>query len=83
MTGSDDDLIGRLRNDFDGFSRYDFQLALIPTAFLVSAVGVGATALPARTGLLFAGAVSLLVLADALFVDPPSGPGTGPGAGAP
>lgn len=77
MTGSYDDLLGRLGIGLEGFSRYDFQLAIIPLAFLLSTVGVEAFALSTRAGLTFASVVSLLVLANALFIDPPTGPDTG------
>jgi hypothetical protein len=56
-------------------SRYDFVLAAIPLAFLLSVAGSLVASVPLRNALLVGAAVGGLVLADALFGHPPTGNG--------
>lgn len=61
-----DDRLGSL-------SRYDLVLALIPAAFLLTAVAVGLFGVPLRAGLTAAGAIGTVALVDAMFLNPPTG----------
>ena len=59
------------------FSRYDFVLAVIPTAFLIAIVVGQLVSIPTHTTVTAATAIGTLALVDGLFVNPPrSGSGT-------
>jgi hypothetical protein len=75
MSVSDDARSERIgRQTLSSLSRYDLVLALIPAAFLVSVVLSYLFAVPFRTTLAGASAVSAMALVDALFVNPPIRP---------
>lgn len=52
-------------------SRYDVVLAAIPFAFALSLVGVTLLSIPLRPAIVASSLVSSLLLADAIFVNPP------------
>ena len=56
-------------------SRHDVVLALLPLAILLPAVASGLLGLPLHTGLAGGSIVGVLMLADALFLNPPIGGG--------
>jgi hypothetical protein len=59
--------------------RDDPALAVIPLAFLVSAVAASVTSVPLHVALLAGGAVGVVALVDALFRNPPGQPPSGSG----
>ena len=77
MVASDtDDTVERPDRRRD-VSRYDFVLAVIPTAFLIAAVASQVLPVSGHALLVAASAVGTLALLDGLFVNPPrSGSGT-------
>lgn len=54
-------------------SRYDLVLALIPAAFVLTTLGAGFFDVPFQAGLTAASLVGLVGIADALFLNPPTG----------
>lgn len=63
------------RTDFlDRLSHYDLVLAVVPVAFLVSAIVGYLFAVPPKTALVVASVVGLLAMLDALFLNPPTRP---------
>lgn len=64
---------GRVDDPTDGrgLSRYDLVLAVIPAAFLAGILVSAVAGLPPRLGLVGAGVVGALALADGLFLNPP------------
>jgi hypothetical protein len=56
-------------------SRYDIVLALIPTAFLLTAVASGLFGVSLPTALAAGSVLGVGLLADALFLNPPTGGG--------
>ena len=57
---------------FEGVSRYDLTLALLPLGFVLSLLGYVLVAVPLWIAILGGSLFGLLVLVDALFVHPPS-----------
>ncbi|MBX0325735.1 hypothetical protein EGH21_22215 [Halomicroarcula sp. F13] len=54
-------------------SRYDFVLALIPTAFLLTVVVAGLADVAVPKALAAGSVVALTAVVDALFLNPPTG----------
>ena len=65
----------RVTDRIDDLSRYDLLLLAIPAAFLAGLLLSALTGIPPRLGLVGAGAVGGLALADGLFLNPPRRPG--------
>lgn len=63
-------LFGALANRRLG--RYDLALAAIPVSFLLAGVAGLALSVPPRLALAAAAAVGAVVVADSLFVNPPT-----------
>ena len=63
--------------DTDAVSRYDAVLAVIPLSFLASAFAGQLLPVDPQVGLIVASIVGLLAVVDALFLNPPRGPGSG------
>lgn len=78
MTRSDDTLRrthrGGLLDRVPGLSYYDIVLAVVPVAFLVSVLVGRLLSISTRTALVIASVVGGLVVADALFFNPPIRP---------
>ncbi|WP_276249993.1 hypothetical protein [Haloarcula rara] len=56
-------------------SRYDLVLAVIPLAFLLAAAASGVLGVSLSTALAVGSLLGIAVLADALFLHPPTGGG--------
>ncbi|WP_262180671.1 hypothetical protein [Haloarcula laminariae] len=56
-------------------SRYDLVLAVIPVAFLLTAVASGLLGVTMRTALAVGALLGAAVVTDALFLNPPTGGG--------
>lgn len=70
-------LLGRLAGPIARASRYDFVLAVIPTAFVLAAVVGASLRVPPSAIFVAAAAVSSLAVLDALFLNPPRDPSAG------
>lgn len=62
---------------FGQLSRYDLVLTVIPFVFALAAVANVAFSVPFLGALAASAIVSVVVLADALFINPPVDTGTG------
>lgn len=71
-----DGTVERSRRDRDGWpSRYDVVLAAIPLAFLAAALAATVGPVSLQAAIRGATVLGVLVVADALFVNPPRGSG--------
>lgn len=72
---------GRLSTTIRRVSRYDFVLAIIPTAFLAAILAEQIAQLSAQTAVTVASLIGLVAVVDALFLNPPRKPTGGRSAG--
>lgn len=61
------------RRPFDGVSRYDLLLAVLPLGFLCSVLAHVLVAIPLQMAIASGALFGLAVTVDALFVHPPAG----------
>ena len=67
----------RIAREAFGLSRYDAVLLAIPVAFATAVLVGSVLSVPTRSAVAVASLTATAVLADALFFNPPRGPGSG------